>query len=381
MHVSIDVSPAVNGKAGLGRYALSLAEALHTAYPHQTHMFANIAEALPFPPELAAAPRTTVQVGYKPWRLAVLTGQFLTMRFDRLLPKEIDLFHSTEHLLFPTRRIPVVLTVHDLIYKLFPEYHKRLNYWYLNIAMPVFVKRAEHIIAVSESTKADVVQHYQVNPSKITVIYEAAAPHFVPQSAEKIAAVRESYALPKQYIVTVGTIEPRKNLARLVETLRRLRAQWPDLHLVVVGSDGWLTDYFYQAVERTGMQAYIIQPGFIPDDDLPAVIAGAQCAVTPSLYEGFGLPVLEAMAVGVPVACSNTGSLSEVAGEAANLFDPTRTDAIVEAVAAVLSDKGRAAAMRQAGLAQASRFSWERTATETWQVYQFVLQQNTATGQ
>ena len=225
-----------------------------------------------------------------------------------------------------------MLTVHDLIFKLFPEHHKGLNYWYLNAAMPLYVKRADHIIAVSECTKRDLMEHYGTPEEKITVIYEAAAPHFVPQTPERIEDVRAKYNLPERYLITVGTIEPRKNLARLVEVLSILRRDDPDLRLVVVGALGWLTESFFAAIERFGQWDAVIRPGYVPDDDLPAMLAGATVAVTASLYEGFGLPVLEAMACGAPVACSATSSIGEIAGDAALTFDPTDVDEMVEKI-------------------------------------------------
>lgn len=379
MQVSIDISPAVNGKAGLGRYAQSLALELVRQHPQSIHLFSNIADDGELSEVFADTPRTTIKMGYKPWRLAILSGQITSMRFERLLPKGIELFHSTEHLLLPTRRIPAVLTVHDLIFKLFPEYHKRLNYSFLNFAMPIFARRAEHIIAVSQSTKDDLITHYRIPEDKITVIYEAAAPHFEPPSEEQLKHVQQKYSLPNQYVVTVGTIEPRKNLARLVEAVARLRIDWPDLYLVVVGSDGWLTDYFYDALAKNDAYSFVVRPGYIPDEDLPALIAGAQVSVTPSLYEGFGLPVLEAMAVGVPVACSNVSSLPEIAGDAAVFFDPYSVDAIMAAIQQIMQYDDLSREMIQRGMSRASEFSWERAAQETWAVYKKVLQHNTAT--
>jgi len=201
------------------------------------------------------------------------------------------------------------------------------------------------------------------------VVYEAAAPHFTPQTPERVAAVRAKYDLPPRYLLTVGTIEPRKNLARLVEALSSLRADDPGLRLLVVGSEGWLTESFHTALERHGQTEAVIRPGFIPDEDLPAVYAGASVAITASLYEGFGLPVLEAMACGVPVACSSTSGVSEIAANAARTFHPERTEEMVEAIRALLHDETLRADLRERGLARAAEFSWERAARETWAVY------------
>jgi len=372
MRVTVDVSAAVNGRAGLGRYAASLAAALAEAHPGAVSLFANFGRGADLPPSLAGLPMRRIRAGYKPWRMAVWLGQLAGVGFDRLVGKT-DLVHATEHLLIPLRGAPTVLTVHDLIFRLFPEHHKRLNYGYLNAAMPLYVKRADHIIAVSQTTRRDLIAHYGTPAEKITVIAEAAAPHFTPPPPERIAAARQKYGLPDRYLVTVGTIEPRKNLARLVEALAALRRDDPGLRLLVVGARGWLTEGFDAAIERHGQREAVIELGYVPDADLPAVLGGAAAAVVPSLYEGFGLPALEAMACGVPVACSGTSSLGEVAGDAALTFDPQRVEGMVEALRRLLGDADLRTELRQKGLVRAAAFSWARAARETWEVYERVV--------
>jgi glycosyltransferase involved in cell wall biosynthesis len=372
MQVTIDVSAAVNGKAGLGRYAGTLAAEMAAQQPGHIRLFANRTRQARIPPELAALPLTTVALGYRPWRMAVLAGHLIGLPFDRFLPSHTGVYHATEHLLLPLRGPRTVLTVHDLIYRLFPEHHKKLNYGYLNAAMPVFVRRADHIIAVSESTRRDLIEHYRVPPGKVTVVHEAAAPHFRPQPPDTIAGVRARYGLPDHYLLAVGTIEPRKNLARLVEALAILRRDEPGLRLVVVGAEGWLTGSFHEAIERHGQQEAVIRPGYVPDSDLPAVYAASTISVLASVYEGFGLPVLEAMACGVPVVCSRTSSVGEIAGDAAGLFDPHDLDEMVAALRRVLRDADLQADLRERGLKRAAGFSWERAARETWGVYEHV---------
>jgi glycosyltransferase involved in cell wall biosynthesis len=317
-------------------------------------------------------PTRTVHAGYKPWRMAVWLGQFLGIGFERLVP-EAELYHATEHLLLPLRRVPTVLTVHDLIYHLFPEHHKPLNYLFLNRAMPLFVQRARAVIAVSESTRRDLIRYYGIPPDKITVIYEAAAPHFRPAPPEAIAAVRVRYGLPEDFVLAVGTIEPRKNLSRLLEALQRLRQKGDNVRLVMVGSKGWLYEGFFRHLEELQLGDAVLLPGYVPDVDLPAVYSAATVYVLPSLYEGFGLEVLEAMACGTAVVCSRTSSLPEVGGEAAHYFDPTDVEEMAEAIATVWHNETLRAEMSRYGLAQAARFSWARAAEETMAVYQRVM--------
>jgi glycosyltransferase involved in cell wall biosynthesis len=369
MAIYIDISAAVHGRAGLGRYAENLTRALVQAHPERFVFFYNRdREASPMA-GLERVPTRTVRAGYKPWRMAVWLGQLLGLDFERLVP-EAELYHATEHLLLPLKRVPTVLTVHDLIYHLFPEYHKPLNYWFLNRAMPLFVQRARAVITVSESTKQDLIRYYSIHPGEITVVHEAAAPHFRPASPEAIAAVRARYALPENFVLTVGTIEPRKNLSRLLDALQRLREKGNDARLVVIGSKGWLYEGFFRHLEELQLGDAVLLPGYVPDADLPAIYSAATLCVLPSLYEGFGLSVLEAMACGTAVVCSHTSSLPEVGGDAARYFDPTDMEEMTGAIETVWQDEGLRAEMGRRGLAQAGRFSWARAAEETMAVYQ-----------
>lgn len=371
--IYLDISAAVHSKAGLGRYSESLAAALIARKPERYGLFYNEGPGGRLPPSLPAfTPRRTVPLGYKPWRSAVLLGHMAGIGFDRLVP-DAELFHSTEHLLIPLRHAPTVLTVHDLIYALFPAYHKRLNYWYLTRAMPVYCRHATAIIAVSEATKRDLVKLYGVDPSKVTVVYEAASTHFRQPSPARIDAVRQTYDLPERFLIHLGTIEPRKNLTRLLDAFQILRQSFPDLHLVLAGARGWLYDDFFARIDSEGLSDVVRPLGWVPDDHLPAVIAAASLAVQPSLYEGFGLPILEHMACGQVVAASSSGAHPEVGGDAAAYFDPLDVAAMAAVIGRLLSDRDEYAARQALGLAQATRFSWERAAQETAVVYDHVL--------
>lgn len=373
MSIYIDISAAVHARAGLGRYAESLACTLATLQPTRCALFYNAGLRKPcLPPELDGLPSRRIYAGYKPWRMAVWLGHLLGIYFDPLLP-DAELFHATEHLLPPLRRIPTVLTVHDLIFRLFPRHHKRLNLWYLNATMPLYCCRAHAIIAVSEATKHDLMNLYGVPAKKITVIHEAAAPHFKPATAEQIATVRERYGLPEHYILRVGTIEPRKNLERLLDALQLLQRSDSTIRLVVVGGKGWLYKRFFRKLHRSDLRQAVILTGHVQDTDLPAIYSGATLLVEPSLYEGFGLPLLEAMACGTPVVCSNVSSLPEVAGDAAYYFDPRNSAAMAEAIGEVWRDGSLRDTMRHNGLARAAQFSWERAARETLAVYRTLV--------
>ncbi|HEY75169.1 MAG TPA: glycosyltransferase family 4 protein [Thermoflexia bacterium] len=372
MRIYLDVSAAVHRRAGLGRYAESLARALVAAEPDRYGLFYNRERGIEPLAGLEHLPTRTVALGYKPWRMAVWLGQLTRVGFDRLLSDAL-LFHATEHLLLPLRSIPTVLTVHDLIFRHLPDHHKPLNRWYLNLAMPLYCRRATHVIAVSAHTRDDLVASYGLLPEKITVIYEAAAPHFRPQPPEKVAAVRARYGLPERYILSVGTIEPRKNLSRMLAAFERVYEEGLTDGWVIVGKRGWLYGDFFSRLEQSPVRGAVLFPGYVPDEDLPAVYAGAQALVFPSLYEGFGLPVLEAMACGTPVLASRGSSIPEVGGEAALYFDPLDTEEMTEAILRLLRDPVLREEMRERGFVQARRFSWSKAAAETVAVYRAVL--------
>lgn len=311
-------------------------------------------------------------MGYKPWRMAVWLGQLTRVGFNRLVPG-VELFHATEHLLPPLNGVPTVLTVHDMIFKLFPEHQKPLNYWYLNATMPLYCRRASAIITVSESSKQDIVANYGVDPTKITVIYESAATEFAPALPTAVEEMRRRYGLPERYLIHVGTIEPRKNLTRLIEALQTLRDVGLTIPLVVVGGKGWLYDDFFRRLEELEVRDAVYFPGYVPSLELPVLYSGATMAVTPSLYEGFGLPVLEAMACGTPVVCSKTSSLPELGAEAAHYFDPHDIEEIAATIHQVWTDDNLQNDMRRRGKSQAAKFSWERAADETLSVYNKLL--------
>jgi glycosyltransferase involved in cell wall biosynthesis len=371
--VYLDVSAAINSRAGLGRYARSLTQALIAEMEPSPTLFYNRTRDAQDIPEWSTVPRRSIRIGYKPWRLMVWQGQVLRMSFNRLVP-DATLFHATEHLLLPLRDVPTVMTVHDLIFKLFPHHHKRLNYWFLNWAMPLFVRRADAIIVVSQATKNDLIRHYRTPDNKITVVHEAAAPHFRVVPDSEVARVRAKYNLPQRFLLAVGTIEPRKNLARLVESLARLRTDYRDLQLVVVGARGWLYDDFFTRVEELGLKEAVHLPGYVPDDDLPAVFRAATVYVMASVYEGAGLPVLEAMACGVPVTSSRESSMPELGADVVRYFNPYDVDHMTDIIGAVLADDRLRARMAAAGPERAALFSWQRAARETLSVYKKVMQ-------
>jgi glycosyltransferase involved in cell wall biosynthesis len=369
MRICINASPAVHHIAGLGRYTQELMTALLALDSDNEYVaFYNSPSHARVDPPLDRLRHITTDLATKPWRMTALLSQFARVPQDRMFPK-IDLFHATDHLLPRLARVRSVFTLHDLVFRFYPHTHKTLNRWFLTLMMPRFLEAADAVIAVSEHTKRDAIQTYGIDDAKITVIYEGVHARFRRESADSMAAVRHRYGLPDRYVLSVGTIEPRKNLTSLLEAYRSLRNGEPEFGLVIVGKKGWLYADFFRRLHELGLENEVVFPGFVPDEDLPALYSAADLFVFPSLYEGFGLPVLEALACGTPVVASNAASLPEVAGDAALLVDPSNVEALVRAMQDVLNSSALQEDLRARGPRQAAKFTWQRAARETLAVY------------
>lgn len=269
---------------------------------------------------------------------------------------------------------PTVLTIHDMTLWLFPQYHYGLRLLSMRPFIPLAVRRAAAIIAVSQATKQDIVRILGVPPEKVRVIHEAPAPAFQPLDTETARALLPpAWAIPQRFVLYVGTIEPRKNLVRLLQAFAAL---WHSGHiphqLVFVGQRGWKEEPVFQTVETLGLQKAVRFLGYVPHESLIALYNLAEALVFPSLYEGFGLPVVEAMACGTAVITSRNGSLDEISGEAAEFIEPTSVESITEALHRVLNSPERQAALGAQGLAHAARYSWTTAAQQTQALYRQV---------
>jgi len=373
MTLCLDLSAAAHERAGLGRYAASLAQALLLLEPGLT-AFVNDRRESRLRPPLSDLPTRTANLPRKGWRLRAAISYFGGPSMDHAF-EGVTLFHATEHLLPKLTHARSVFTLHDTAYLLFPQYHLLQNRVYLTLMMPRFLARADRVIAVSEATRRDALQFYRLNPEKVVVIPEGVEPRFRPEpDPARLAAVRQKYALPKRFILCVGTIEPRKNLPILLDAYAALRPHYPRLGLVIAGGKGWLYQSFFERLQSLGLetQTRVTLTGYVPDDDLAALINCAEVFAFPSIFEGFGLPPLEAMACGVPVVCSNASSLPEVVGEAGLLLPPHDVRAWADALARLLTDAQLRADLRARGLARSRLFTWEAAALHTLQVYQSV---------
>ncbi len=294
-----------------------------------------------------------------------------------LRKERVDLLHALAFVTPLLSPCPSVVTIYDLSFLLYPESFKRSKRFYLGLFTRLSARRARRIIAISESTRRDVVRLLGVSPEKVEVVYCGIDDAFRPLAEDQVAAFRSKRGLPGRFIFFVGTIEPRKNVTRLIEAFADLRSfdvaqdrfAIRDLRLVIGGAKGWFYEDVFARVEELGLEGAVMFPGYIPINELPLWYNAAELFVYPSLYEGFGLPPLEAMACGTPVVAANTSSLPEVVGQGGLTVDPLDVEGLAEAMRRALDDEAFWQEMRERGLQRAKGFSWTKTAQETVQVY------------
>jgi glycosyltransferase involved in cell wall biosynthesis len=311
------------------------------------------------------------------FRAVVARARPYSVREQIELPIELrrarpDVFHEPHYVLPPLTRCRSVVTIHDCIHVMFPQYlPSRLAHSYARTFLWTATRQASRILTVSEASKRDIVRFFNVAPEKIHVIYNAIDPRFgIPPPEEEVERVRERYQLQNPFVLYAGNIKPHKNLERLIEAFHRLRrGRFDDLKLLIIGDEISKYATLRRTVHRLKLHKHVRFFGFVPDQTLAVLYRLAAVFVFPSLYEGFGLPPLEAMASGTPVVTSNVSSLPEVVGDTAVLVDPHDVDSIVAGLRTVLTDPVRADDMRRKGLERAREFSWERSVAKTLEVY------------
>ncbi len=365
MHIGIDASRlAVTARTGTERYSYDLIAAL--ARLDRVRRYTLYCNGLP-PILPLLGPNMALRSIPCPrlWTHARLS---LEMRW-----------HPPDVLFVPAHVLPLVhpprsvVTIHDLGYLAFPAAHTAARRLELRLTTRWSARAAWRVIAISQATCRDLIQHCGVVPEKISVVYHGVTSQFQPVTCgSTIRAILTRYGIRAPYFLYVGTIQPRKNLLRLIEAFAQCCRDWLGYtqcpQLVIAGKPGWLTSEIERRVAELDLTTLVRFPGYVADADLPALLSAALAFVFPSLYEGFGMPVLEAMACGTPVLTSTTSSLPEVAGDAALLVDPLNTAALAAALARLVTDAALRDELRRRGLARAAAFRWERCAAETLRV-------------
>ncbi len=375
MRIAIDYTAALRQGAGIGRYARELIGPVIAANSDHDLLLMAASAGLgePWKQEQVRLRALTTAPERLAFRSLPLTDDWMARIWQRArlpLPAElflgqIDCFYSPDFVLPPLRKSTrALLTVHDLSFLRYPETFTPPLRRYLEGAVPRSVARADHILADSEATRADLVELLNVPPEKVTALYSGVSSRFSAEADLGEARKLETrYGIGlRPYILSVGTIQPRKNYVRLMEACDPLSASH-DLELVIVGRPAWLSAPILQAAAA---RPYVRLPGLFDDADLPALYRQADIFAFPSLYEGFGLPVLEAMACGTPVVASSASSLPEVVGEAGVLVAPDDISGWTAALEALLADEAGRESLRARGLARVKTFTWERAAQQWW---------------
>ncbi len=368
MRIGIDARMAYYSKAGIGRYVINLVKALRELNPPEEFVvFQSRKDRTP----LAAPPFRTSYL----WTPSHHRLEQITLPLE-LWPHRLTLLHSPDFI--PPFHFSglSVITVHDLAFLIYPQILTKDSIRYYG-QIEEAVERADHIIAVSKWTKKDLIEQLGVPEAKITVIYEAAEEIYHPIDPQEAKnKVRELFGLDERFILFVSTIEPRKNVPTLLKAFKIIRERCrEDVKLVLVGKKGWLSERVFQMVDELNLHRDVLFLGFLPSEKLLYLYNTASLLVLPSLYEGFGLPILEAMACGLPVVASGVASIPEVTGSAALLVDPEDEEALAAAIRRILKEPEVARELREKGLKRASLFSWKKTAEQTLQVYRKVLKE------
>ena len=288
---------------------------------------------------------------------------------------KVDLLHALAFVAPLAAPVPFITTIYDLSFIRYPQAFRPHNRWYLRTFTKHSARRAKAIIAISESTRQDVIQAFGVSPEKVHTVYCGVDSAFKPLPPAQIDAFKAKRGLPNRFILRLGTIEPRKNVEGLIKAYALWRKQDQNApKLFIAGGKGWYYQQVFQLVETLELSEHIVFPGYLPQEELPLWYNAGELFVYPSHFEGFGLPALEAMACGTPIITSNVSSLPEVAGQAGLLVSPADTVALSRAMQKVFYNADLAHQMRQKGLAQAAKFNWRKTAAQTAQIYRQTLE-------
>lgn len=371
--VLLDAGPILHQKAGLHRYATQLACHLAASETErlEVRLFYNDHSGHKVPEQLRFVPYSSLPMGQYRWRLSVLALQLARQkRFENLLPPS-DVYHATEHLL-PCLNRRTVMTVHDLIFKVLPDTHTWKNRAFLSTAMPIFLKRADALISVSQQTKRDLESIYGVPSERVTVIPEGISSHFRPASLDSPIS-REIRQRHGEYFLMVGTLEPRKNHSAVLRAMARLHAQGCETRLVIAGGQGWKFSPVERQVSALGLDDRVDFVGYVPEESLPALYSNALALLQPSLYEGFGFPVLEAMACAAPTLVSDRSSLPELAGDSALTVNPDDTEALSDALLRLATLPQLREELRSKGMQHVRSYTWTETSRQTAELYQSLI--------
>ena len=374
MRVGIDGYPLAEPRTGVGHYTLELARAL--ALISSADEFELVSPA-PFDVaaleeiERAKLPNLLT----KNPRASSIRGHWWSIGLPMYIRRAgFDLFHGTNFDVPLWKQGRSVVTIHDLSALLHPEKHRSRLVRRARLRLPLVVRFADMIITPTEAVKREVCDRFKLKPAKITAIHSAARGSFKPMPFAQSAELRQRLRVEDDFLLFVGTLEPRKNLLTLLKAFAEIIGHG-DLRpqLVIAGGEGWLMDDMFTFIRKSGITERLRFTGYLSDEELRGLYSSCKVFLYPSVYEGFGLPPLEAMACGAPVVAGRIPSLQEVLGSTARLVDPMDVDALAEAIVELLKDENQRQVLGAAGPEHAGKFSWEKTARLTLDVYRHLL--------
>ena len=372
LRIGIDATALPERPVGAGNYIIHLIRAFARGNSPADFVIFTQRHALPL---LAVQERPGFQLVVLPDRSPPMRLLWEQTAFPALAARhKLDLLHSPHYTMPLVYRGRTVVTFHDMTFFLFPGMHTLSKRYFFRLFIHLSQRRATALIADSESTRQDAIRLAGVPPGKIHTTLLGITPDFHPESdLAALEAVRQKYHLPERFLLFVGLLEPRKNLPALLQAFAALPPQQPPVKLVVVGRQGWMYEQTLQLVHSLGLDDRVHFTGYVDQADMPRVYNLAEVAVYPSIYEGFGFPVLEAMASGTPVITSDVSSMPEIAGEAGVTLPPGDVPALTQAIQSLLSDPVERGRRSRLGLERAAQFTWERCAAQTLDVYRQCL--------
>ena len=359
---------------GIGRYEQYLAQALMAQDNPAELIFISPPNRHDLLPGLTFDDHNfkTIRLTLKQHKFTRMISNLVHLPLDKLFGA-VDVFHAPDFVGPWLAHTPLVITVHDLAPWLYPETRTWLNSQFFHTTFPVSANRATRIITISEATRNDLCRRWPELEEKTSTVHLAPADHFNPETNPRVfKALQFRLGLPDQYILSVGTLEPRKNYPLLLEAFATLigrEPEWDAVKLVIVGKKGWRSEEVFSNIRKLGLDERVIVTDSLADEELCQLFVHCLVFVLSSVYEGFGLPVLEAMACGAPVIVSNAAALVEIAGDAALIVESKSGKDLVDALRVIAQEPDRRGQMRKRGLEHAGMFSWERTARETYRIY------------
>lgn len=371
MRISLDAIPLAAPRTGVGHYTFELARHLALLAPaDEFELVSPFPIAAPFPGQAEQDLPNNLRTVHA--KVNSLRRRWFAVGLPLYLRQsQSDLFHGTNYEVPLWGKRPAVLTIHDLSLLLHADTHEARLVRRGRRRLPLMARAASLIITPSESVRREVLEHLRIEPSKVVSIPEAPRDIFRPLPVEETIETRRRLRIENDFILFVGTIEPRKNLLTLLKAFEEiLRSTSHRPQLVIAGKEGWLTNELFSHVKKSGVESRLRFTGYLSDDDLCALYSSCRVFIYPSLYEGFGLPPLEAMACGAPVIASRIPSIVEAVGpDAARLISPTDVQALARSINEILSDENERRQLSRTGQQRAAEFSWEKTARATLAVY------------